>query len=148
MEAHPPIEAGGEIRQLQPQFARRAATGHHQGPLALLLPAVVEVEQGALPQGIAGYRLQAVEADQRQAFEGVEHAGVELFELIEGEIGGGSVASIDLGAGGVQQMGAARSLGPPEIEERRTLTNGRILEGGDQMSIVAGIKTDEGFIIR
>ena len=31
---------------------------------------------------------------------------------------GCGVTGIDLGAGGVQQVGAARSLGPPEIEER------------------------------
>ena len=118
MKAHSPVQPRGEIRQLQPQFARRTAAGHHQGALALLLPAVVKIEQGPLPQRIAGDRLQAVKADQRQAFEGVEHAGIQLFELIEGEISGCGVAGIDLGAGGVQQMGAARSLGPPEIEER------------------------------
>jgi hypothetical protein len=114
----------------------------------LLLPAIVEVEQGPLPQGVAGDRLQAVETDQGQALQGIEHAGVKLFELIEGEISGCGVAGVDLGTGGMEQMGAARPLGSPEIEEGRALTDGRILEGGDQMGVVAGIKTDEGFIIR
>ncbi|MNO66795.1 hypothetical protein D3C76_575920 [compost metagenome] len=148
METHAPIEAGGEIRQLQPQLARGAAAGDHQGALAFLFPAIVKIEQGPLPHGIAGNGFETVETDQRQAFKGIEHAGIQLLELIEGEIGGSGVAGIDLGAGSVQQVGASGALGSPEIEERSALTDGRILEGGDQMGVVAGIETDEGFIIR
>ncbi len=148
METYPPVEAGGEIRQLQPQFARRTAAGHDEGSLALLFPTIVKIEQGALPQVIAGDGFQAVETDQRQALEGIQHAGIQLFELIEGEIGSGCVAGVDLGTGRMEQVGTPRPLGSPEIEERSPLTNGRVFQGGDQMSIVAGIKTDEGFIVR
>ncbi len=126
----PPVEARGEIGQLQVELARRPVAGNEQSGIARFQNAVIEIEDSHFPGLIACDALDIIDANQRELLHALQHFRDKPGAFIERHITNRVSALRKLSAGGMQQMTAPTALPGPEIDVAAAVVAQHRLECG------------------